>query len=252
MPIAVSAQQAYAQRRGNTFKDVIAQPFYSRLYMGSEPRGVGVVDPDKMSMAQAYLVEQPADSTVAPHFHDTNQFQVVVHGTGAFGKQALSGLLVHYAGAHTPYRPIVAAEQGVHYFTLRNNWDSGAKIMPENRAKLRKVKRVHRMATNVDVPSVQTLKGVALDLTDIVPVEADGLGVRRFDVGPGRTCEVGFDVAGAGAYMLVLAGSIAYAQVVYETHSLIHTAADEAPPTVVAGADGARVLLLQYPPEPAA
>lgn len=248
MPIAVSVQEALENRRANHYKQAIGKPFHRRLYMGSEPTRGGVVENEKLSMPQAYLVEQPANSMVAPHFHDTNQFQVFVHGHGAFGKQPLEGLMVHYAGAHTPYGPIVANEAGVHYLTLRNQWDSGAKIMPENRHKLRKVSRVHRLARDVDIPDTPLLQGI--DTTDLVPLEEDGLGVRQFDIGPGLECTVAFEWEGSGAYVFVIGGAIEYEHVSYETHSLLYRGRDEVPLTVKAGSEGANVLLMQFPPEP--
>ena len=35
MPIAVTAQEAFENRVGNTFPEVIAKPFYRSLYFGS-------------------------------------------------------------------------------------------------------------------------------------------------------------------------------------------------------------------------
>ncbi|MFT5174778.1 MAG: hypothetical protein ACI8W7_002967 [Gammaproteobacteria bacterium] len=252
MPIAVSAREALQNRRGGTFKQVIAKPFYRRLYMGSEPAQGGSAEPEKVTMPQAYLVEQPANSTVAAHFHDTNQFQVFVHGVGAFGKQAIGGLMVHYAGAHTPYGPIEAGEHGVHYLTLRNHWDSGAKIMPANRDKLRKLPRVHRMATDITVPDASCLQSTSVTTTDLIDAQPDGLGVRRFDFGPELESRVAFDTEGAGAYAVVVGGAVEHDGAMYETHSLIHRSPHEAALQLKAGAEGASVLLLQFPPEPAA
>ncbi len=250
MPIAVSARQAFENRRENRFKQALEKPFYRRLYMGSEPSRGGIVEEAKRDMPQAYLIEQPANTTVAPHFHDTNQFQVFVHGGGAFGKNPVDGLMVHYAGAHTPYGPIAAGDDGAHYLTLRNHWDSGAKIMPENRHALRKVKRVHRMAQHVDIPDATALLSMGVESTDLVPLEHDGLGVRRFDIGPGLKCAVAFEREGAGAYVFVIGGAVEHDGIAYETHSLIYRSADEAPPTLKTGSEGTSVLLLQFPPEP--
>lgn len=250
MPIAVSAREAFENRRENTFQQAIGKPFHRRLYMGSEPTRGGMVEEAKRSMPQAYLIEQPANTTVAPHFHDTNQFQVFVHGGGAFGKRPVDGLMVHYAGAHTPYGPIVAGDDGAHYLTLRNHWDSGAKVMPENRHKLRKLQRVHRMAQNVDIPAATVLTSKVVECTDLVPLEGDGLGVRRFDAGPALEFAAAFEWEGAGAYAFVIGGAVEHEGAIYETHSLIYRTPDEAPLTLTASAEGASVLLLQFPPEP--
>ena len=70
---------------------------------------------------------QPPHSVTPAHFHQTNQFQVFVGGGGTVGKLRADPLTVQYAGANTPYGPITAEGEGIHYFTLRQEWDSGAK-----------------------------------------------------------------------------------------------------------------------------
>lgn len=251
MPIAVTAREALANRTENTFRQALAKPFYRRLYMGSAPTRGGQVDESKLDQPQAYLVEQPENSTVSAHFHDTNQFQIFVHGGGHFGKKPVDGMVVHYAGAHTPYGPIEAGAEGAHYMTLRNKWDSGAKIMPENRDKLRRIKRTHRIAESVTIPDAAARHLMETKVIELVPLEADGLGVRQFDIGPGRDCAVAFETSGAGAYAFVADGSVRHDGAALEAHSLLYRAADEAPLRLTAGDHGASVILLQFPPEPA-
>lgn len=250
MPVAVTAREGLANRTGNSFPEVNSKPFFRRLYIGSEPATGGTVDDDKKTLPQAYLIEQAENSTVAAHFHDTNQFQIIVRGAGAFGKKPVDGLLVHYAGAHTPYGPIVAGDAGVHYFTLRNNWDSGAKKMPLHRDKLRKIKRVHRVAADVAVPDAAALKSAAVETADLIPLEADGLGVRQFNVGPGKDCSMAFETAGAGAYAVVVGGSIRFGGDELEADSLIYRGPEDGALSVTGGPEGGSVLLLQFPPEP--
>jgi hypothetical protein len=250
MPIAVSARKAKENRVGNTFPEVIEKPFYRSLYFGSPPARGGSADENKKAMPQAYLIEQPANSEVAAHFHDTNQFQVFVHGKGAFGKKPFDGVMVHYAKSHTTYGPISAGDDGAHYMTLRNNWDSGAKLMPANRDKLRKIKRLHRVAEEVPVLDAAALKSVAVETADLIPLEEDGLGMRQFNIGPGHECAITLETNGAGGYAYVVGGSVRYDGDEYETKSLIYRAHDDAPLAVKGGTEGASVLLLQFPPEP--
>ena len=74
---------------------------------------------------QAFLVDLPEPgATVEPHFHDVDQFQVIVRGEGRFGKDRVSEFCFHYADAYTPYGPIVGPAEGISFFTLgeRPTW----------------------------------------------------------------------------------------------------------------------------------
>jgi hypothetical protein len=85
----------------------------------------------------AYLIESPPHKNSAPHFHQANQFQVVVAGGGHIGKDAVGMVSVHYASANTPYGPIAPGDDGIAYMTMRTGFDPGAKAMPQERELLR-------------------------------------------------------------------------------------------------------------------
>ena len=98
----------------------------------------------------AFLVEQDAGAIVGAHYHQADQFQVVVGGTGRLGRHDVA------AGRRALRRRLVAVRpavgrcaDGLQYFTLRNGWDPGARYMefPDNRATLRATARRHREAT---------------------------------------------------------------------------------------------------------
>ena len=249
MPIVVDAAEAAKGRqavevKGVTRKARDADSYYATLYMGAAPdnaaASMGRPGGDK-SLPQAYLVEQPANATVPPHFHDTDQFQVFVAGAASFGKQMVRPLSLHYAGGHTPYGPIVTTDESAHYFTLRANWDSGAKPMPQSRDRLKPVRRCHRLAE--DIAAADMPAGRA----DVLPAEADGLGAALFRLAPGQTEALDLNVAGGGQYALVTAGSVTHDGADLAEHSCLYRFAEEAPLTLTAGPAGAAVLLMQFP-----
>ena len=81
----------------------------------------------------AFLVEKGPGAVTRPHFHQADQFQVVVAGRGMLGDHELRDGAVHYTDAYSAYGPIVAGKQGIWWFTLRNRWDRGARYMPAER-----------------------------------------------------------------------------------------------------------------------
>ena len=83
-------------------------------------------------LPQGFLVSQPPGSVTPPHFHETNQFQVFVGGSGRLGKRRADPVTVQFAGGHTPYGPIAAGDRGIQYFTLRQSWDPGREVPARN------------------------------------------------------------------------------------------------------------------------
>lgn len=93
---------------------------------------------DELSSAsgfQAYLVQQKA-SVLRPHYHEVDQFQIVVTGTGKLGGHVAVAGTVHYSDAYTSYGPITTTgPEGLSYFTLRLHPAIGINFMPESRNK---------------------------------------------------------------------------------------------------------------------
>ena len=77
-----------------------------------------------------------------------------VQGGGSLGKHDIGTVAVHYTDAYSAYGPIVAAQEGVSWFTLRNAWDPGARYMPAHRQQLRdaRARWQHREATCGPLP----------------------------------------------------------------------------------------------------
>lgn len=86
---------------------------------------------------QAYLVRQEAPELGA-HFHEVDQFQVVVSGEGTLGRDPVGRGVVHYADAYTAYGPIrTDPAVGLAYLTMRLEPTTGINPMPQEREKRR-------------------------------------------------------------------------------------------------------------------
>lgn len=236
-------------------REILAVPGYTRtareednyfvtMYMGAPPASVKDTlqyTVDDTTLPQAYLVEQPAGSTIPAHYHDTDQYQVFVHGNAMFGKKPIAPMSVHFAGGHTPYGPILTQDEATHFFTFRAHWDSGGKPMPENRASLARVKRCYRLAASYQA---QFANGPS---DEVIPTEDTGLGTSIFQIKPGESITLDLPIAGGGQYALVLDGSVQHLDTNLATHSCVYRYPDEAPLTVTGGPQGSTVLLLQFP-----
>ena len=247
MPFITSADDARAARKP---VEVQGRTYYLSPYMGTAPTR-GRYEPGNEAnddgMPQGFLVEQPSGAVTPPHFHDHEQFQVVVDGGGFVGKKAAMPLSVHYAGGHTPYGPIVAGAEGIFYFTLRSRWDAGAKYMPASRDRLKPVKRKHRLAAEVPVPSGDALKSLGEGgCAEVMAPLDDGTCAYLFTMGAGKSVSMETPVTAGGQYAILVGGSAMDDGRALPRLSGFYRFRDEAPITVTAGEQGAAVLLMQF------
>jgi hypothetical protein len=70
------------------------------------------------------------------HFHQVDQYQIVVGGSGGMGRHPLAPITVHYTNAFTGYGPLRAGPDGLQYLTIRSRWDPGLRPLPEARGEL--------------------------------------------------------------------------------------------------------------------
>src|ERR1700739_2378026 len=154
---ADSAEARAANRRktGNGWHTTFIGKNRNTLQPGEAPPEPGALYP------MAFLVEKESGAVVRPHFHQADQFQVVVQGGGRLGRHDIGTVAVHYTDAWSAYGPIVAADEGISWFTLRNAWDSGARYMPAAREQLRQARMQnfqHREATSPPAPAASAME----------------------------------------------------------------------------------------------
>lgn len=202
----------------------------------------------------AFLVEKDPGAVVKPHFHHADQYQVVMSGRGRMGLHALDGIAVHYTDAYSAYGPIVAADEGLAWFTLRNGWDPGARYMTECRNELREARArnfQHREAVAGNFHPLAPDALAALPEASSTPIlgpNEDGLASWHVKLPPDQSLTGPNPATGAGQFWVVLAGSLAAASSApLPPESCIFVAPDDAALRVQAGPGGAEALCLQFP-----
>lgn len=241
MTLVATAQAASVHRRRATAGDGMG--FWHTLYLGTTRYNMAAGEADPAPDAlfpMAFLVEQDPGEVANAHFHQADQFQVVVAGNGTLGSHAVRPVCVHFAGAFTPYGPINAGADGLTYFTLRNGFDPGARYMMrgENRALLRSVRaRRHREA----VAGPLDLVGVVLS------PEPDGLAAWHYRLAAGEQLVGPPPGQGRGQYWLVLEGIALRDDTALARLSCAFVAPDDACFTATGGPAGASLLAMQFP-----
>lgn len=202
---------------------------------------------DPVLSPTVFLVEQPPGSTLAPHFHAQNQFQVVVSGAGRLGAHEVATGSVHYAGAFTGYGPVVAGPEGLNYFTLRPVFETGANFIADARDKMVRGPKRHmqgRPLPQASSAELGSLPGPAW-LHAIEP-QPDGLAASVCSLPPGGQAEAPAPAA-SGQFQLVMAGAMRHEAGQLEVWESRYLPAGEPGGMLVAGSAGLQVLLLQVP-----
>ncbi|MCA8927916.1 MAG: hypothetical protein KDC18_07580 [Alphaproteobacteria bacterium] len=205
-------------------------------YIGSP----GIIDANP----QAFLVDRLYPGAhIAPHFHDVDQYQVVVGGFCTMGKKAAPPVTFQYADAYTPYGPIKGEEKGFVFFTLRPVASGGFFPMPGSREHM-PGRAGRNIAGHFDRSGPRPAVGecVAAALMD---GQNDGVDARGYRLGAGASM-TGPVSDGGGQYYLVCEGEVAQHGKTLPQWSLLYVAAGEPAPVLTAGAEGADVLMLQF------
>lgn len=194
--------------------------------------------------AQAFLVVRKfAGARIEPHFHDVDQFQIVVEGDGRIGKKQVTPVTFQYADAFTPYGPIVANDRGLSFFTLRNISSGGFWAMPGNKQTM--PGRAGRNIEGVfDLEKGVPGKGVTAR-EELMERQPDGVMAVGLRLGP-AAASAGIPAEGKGQFYLVCAGSLIVDGRELPERSVVRIEPDEPSIVLEAGPEGAQVLGLQF------
>ncbi|HTI82642.1 MAG TPA: hypothetical protein VL614_19485 [Acetobacteraceae bacterium] len=207
-----------------------------------------------MLYPMAFLVEKEPHAVVKPHFHQADQYQVVVQGGGRLGTHDVGTVAVHYTDAWSAYGPIVAADEGISWFTLRNAWDSGARYMPAARDQLRAARQqsfAHREATAPPMPALaaaELARTKKLGCATVLEQTADGMASWRYRLPGGVSLRGSAPSEGGGQFWIVLSGAASVADSAdLPVNSCLFVGPDDRPLTALAGVGGAELLCVQFP-----
>ena len=236
------------RKTGNGWLTTFIGENRNTLKQGQTPPEAGVLYP------MAFLVEKEPHAVVKPHFHQADQYQVVVQGGGRLGTHDVGTVAVHYTDAWSAYGPIVADDEGISWFTLRNAWDSGARYMPAAREQLRAARQrnlQHREATAPPLPvapAEQLARTDRVSCVTVIEQTPDGLATWRYRLPPGANVSGPDPRDGGGQFWIVPSGSAsAGGTALLPPNSCVFVAPDDGALTMLAGDAGAEALCLQFP-----
>jgi rubredoxin len=203
--------------------------------------------PDKEAAISpmAFLAEGTPHRVIPPHFHQVDQFQVIVHGGGVLGRHPLSIHAVHFSRAHTPYGPIVFSDAGLGFLTLRSQWDPGAQYLPDAREKLEKVEG----RTPWQITEAPVFGGSGdVNLHSFAQIKDErGLAAYAITLKPNASTPAPDPSNSNGQYLIVTKGSLLHQGKDHNAITIVFVKPDEPRFELVAGAEGLEALVLHYP-----
>jgi hypothetical protein len=184
-----------------------------------------------------HSVTQGPQDVTKPHFHEADQYQIVIDGSGHVGGHHVSVGSVHYADGYAGYGPIISEEAGLTYLTLRSSFDTTHHRLPYEAERARGRRgRQHMAKIDFELrdPGLVTLTS-----------REDGMSVRQQRLAPNEAL-ADFRTPGA-RYFLVMDGEVAIDGRSCSEHTCLWVGESETPPPIVGGQRGALVAMLCFP-----
>jgi rubredoxin len=181
------------------------------------------------------------------HFHDVDQFQVIMEGSGDFGRHAVKPYYVHFSRAHTPYGPLQSnKDTGWAFMVLRTRFDPGAQRFPWAYEKLKEIpnRQPWQITTKVDFP--EPTAGVAVH--DVPEIKDErGLFTQTVTMGPNTRTRTPDRLGGDGQYFVVVKGSVIHEGTERPAPAVVFINRDEPPIELQAGAQGLQAIIMNFP-----
>lgn len=181
------------------------------------------------------------------HFHEVDQFQVIMEGSGELGRHHVEPYCVHFSRAYTPYGPLQSDENtGWGFVVLRSRFDPGAQRFPWALDRLKQIpdRQPWQVTTRIGFPA--STAGVSVqDVPEIM--DERGLYVRTMTMGPDTRAMTPDRLGGDGQYVLVVKGSLIHEDSERRSPTVVFIGRDEPPIEIQAGPQGLEAIVMNFP-----
>jgi rubredoxin len=183
----------------------------------------------------------------AAHFHEVDQFQVIVEGSGEFGRHHVEPYYVHFSRAYTPYGPLQShKDTGWGFIVLRSRFDPGAQRFPQALDKLKSIpdRKPWQVTTKVTFPPATE----SVAVRDISEISDDhGLFTQTVTMAPHARMTTPDRRGGDGQYVVIVKGSVLHDGAEKPAPAVIFVNRDEPPIELQAGAAGLEAIVMNFP-----
>lgn len=144
--------------------------------------------------------------------------------------------------------PVVAVPEGIKYFTMRSVCETGLVPISNAREKMLRGPKRHAQYGPIDISSEAVLQALTDAQTEaVIPLAEDGLGAEVIHLPGALKLLPQRLAASAGFFLVVLAGTLIYADGQLGALENVFVSADEVLPVFSSGKEGLQVLVLHLP-----
>jgi rubredoxin len=183
----------------------------------------------------------------AAHFHEVDQFQVIMEGSGEFGRHHVEPYYVHFSRAYTPYGPLQSdKDTGWGFIVLRSRFDSGAQRFPQSLDKLKQIpnRQPWQVTTKVDFPP----DDAAVNVREVPEIKDDrGLFTQSLTMSGNARMTAPDPAQGDGQYIVVVKGSLMHENNERKAPTVVFVRRDEPPFEIQAGREGLQAIVMNFP-----
>src|SRR6185503_19824862 len=149
----------------------------------------------------AYVNRYDPGRRSSAHFHENDQFQIIIDGKGEFGRHHVSPYCVHFSRAYTPYGTLQSdKETGWAFLVLRSRYDAGAHRYAKDKLMQVSNRRPWQVTEKIAIPPA----GTGVNMEEVREIKDDqGLFVRALSMAPHTSTAAPDPSEGDGQFMVV-------------------------------------------------
>jgi rubredoxin len=183
----------------------------------------------------------------AAHFHEVDQFQIIMEGSGEFGRHHVQPYCVHFSRAYTPYGPLQSnKDTGWAFMVLRSRFDSGAQRFPAALEKLKQIRNRQPWQVTAKVTFPEQTDDVNMNEVPQIK-DQHGLFTRTVTMLAGARTVTPDPAMGDGQYVVAVKGSLMYQGKERPAPAVVFLGRNEPPFELLAGNDGLEAIILNFP-----
>lgn len=193
-----------------------------------------------------YELEISSDFIQPPHFHQSEEFQLIIEGSGTINSESFQAGSLHYAAPYSAYGPFAPGVDGIKYLTIRMSSDRRSFLTATHASEMDGHAQVIKLIQPVDRGDCMNLQSVDSFMAAIDGTAASSGYVR---VPPSFEFDDLQSRIPGDKFLFVKSGSIITCGHTLTQWESMYVTGDEEMFTANSGPEGLELIVLQFSPK---